>query len=51
MKDQTKKPSSSKPTQKDNITKKLRDISLEDLDGVTGGNAANCDMDSKAALS
>jgi hypothetical protein len=33
------------PTTKQEIVEKLRDLSLEDLDVVSGGNAARCDMD------
>lgn len=44
MKNQTKQPevTNATTTTKETVTKKLRDLSLEDLDIVTGGMAA-CD--------
>jgi hypothetical protein len=52
MTDQIKKQDDTTPAPatKDILIKKLRDISLEDLEGVTGGSQANCDGDSKAPL-
>jgi hypothetical protein len=38
------------PTQKDAVTKKLRDIGLGDLDSVVGGIGARCDMDGAPSL-
>ena len=51
MSDNNKKPNDTVPaTTKDSITQKLRDLSLDDLEAVSGG-CKNCDMDGKASLS
>lgn len=35
---------------KQEVTQKLRDLSLDDLDGVVGGMGARCDMDGASSL-
>jgi hypothetical protein len=50
MNDKTKIPSDVTATKKLDVTKKLRDIALEDLDAVTGGTGARCDMDGASSL-